>query len=83
MKFNITNSVDKNYDIVVIPCFSDEKVQKYSHILDKLRDKKISSCKSSLYVITTRFCPDHILITSYSVGRTILKQVDNRDVLFR
>lgn len=46
MKFNITNSVDKNYDIVVIPCFSDEKVQKYSHILDKLRDKKIFSCKS-------------------------------------
>lgn len=45
MEFNIVSSLNKKYDTVLVPCFSDCENEDYKNILGELRDKKLFSSK--------------------------------------
>lgn len=45
MEFKIVNVCDNNYDLLVVPCFSDETNTKYSEVLDKLKRSKLFNGK--------------------------------------
>lgn len=53
MEFKIVNVCDNNYDLLVVPCFSDETNTKYSEVLDKLkRSKLFNSKKCTSYLLS-------------------------------
>lgn len=60
MEFNIIDTIVKEYDIEVIPCFTNERNEKYLKILDKLNDQNLFSCKKCTSYILTKYENDKI-----------------------
>ena len=60
MKFKILNSIDRKFDISIIPCFLNEKYEKYEDILIKLEDKNIFSGKKYTSYSFTQYMENDI-----------------------
>ena len=55
MKFNIVNNVNKIYDFTIVPCFKDLNDEKYSDVLNKLKEDKVFLCKKSTSYKMTKY----------------------------
>ena len=54
MEFKIVNVCSESYDLLVVPCFSDELNERYKEVLSKLKESKVfTGKKCTSYFLST------------------------------